>query len=452
MKYSIKRFLLTYITLMILVVYALISAVAYWVSNEELNELYDANLQQVANTIAAQRLAMPNNSGMSKPQHVETAKKIHGEEEFHVRVIAQNGRILYESHPEAQIPTANALGLTTQRYQSTSWRLFSVKVNNETIQVAQSLRLRKNTIKETALSLMTSQLLCVPVLMLLIFYAIKMALIPLSQLSNQILSRNSTELNPFLLDKLPIEIKPLVESLNQFMGKVSSMVAMLNRFTADAAHELRTPITALKLQVTVLEQAETTSEKVSALQYLKAGIQRSEHLVAQLLTLARLAPENNQKQLMQFDLGELVKESIEQLLPFAQKKNIDLGFSHEQMHQIYASQHEIKILINNVLDNAIRYSHTHGKIDVELIKQADKIILKINDNGPGISDQDKDHVFDRFYRGEHVDTAGSGLGLSIVKEIADRHGLIIALLNRNPGLSFNVIFTSEKIKYFALNE
>ncbi|MDP1958978.1 ATP-binding protein [Hydrogenophaga sp.] len=445
MNYSIKRFLLIYITLATLVIYALISLASYWVSKVELDELYDTNLQQVATAIAAQHLAIQDTIHLYRNNQVGSGTKIEREEEFYVRVLARDGTVLYVSHPEVKVPLSSSLGLFTQISQGKQWRFFVVNAKEETIQVAQSLRLRKDTINETAYSLMASQLLFIPVLVLLIFFAISKALLPLSILTKEIQFRNSDDLNPFADDKVPSEIKPLVKSLNVFMCKVSFMVGVLKRFTSDAAHELRTPITALKLQLTVLEQAKSIFERESAIQNLKAGINRSEKLVSQLLTLARLEPGNQSRQIRSFDLLALVKESFEELLPLAQEKYIDLGLIKAEQCEVFGVQQEIKVMINNVLDNAIRYTPNGGKIDVSVFNQAGNIVLEVKDSGLGIPQNDIEHVFERFYRGENQNIAGSGLGLSIVKEIASQHSATIELSNLNPGLSFKVFFAIKSV-------
>lgn len=440
MNYSIKRFLLFYITLAILVIYGLISYASYWVSKEELNELYDANLQQVASAIAAQHLAIEDVTHLYNNNQVGADLKIKSEEELYVRVLAKDGVALYVSHPEAKVPFPSVTGLYTQRYQKNQWRFFAIKVNQETIQVAQSLELRKKTIRDTAVNLMLSQLLFIPVLVILIFCAIKKALSPLVMLTAEIQHRDSLDLKPFVYDKVPTEIKPLVHSLNIFMGKVSTMVGVLKRFTSDAAHELRTPITALRLQLSLVEQAKSKIERELAIQNLKAGIVRSEKLVSQLLTLARLEPNNHIREVKPFNLLALVKESIQNLLPLAQDKSIDLGLSTSDEVVIIGVSHEIKVLIDNIFDNAIRYTPSHGKVDISVSADTDSILLEVNDTGPGIATDDFDRVFERFYRGENKGTSGSGLGLSIVKEIAAQHRARVEISNLHKGLSFKVYF------------
>lgn len=444
-NHSIKRFLLTHITLSILVIYTLISFSSYSVSKEELDELYDANLQQVAKTIAAQYLAMPAAQQPYMVSQVGVGKKIEGEEEFYVRVLAKNGHVLFESHSDVHIPSTTKLGFSTQSVQRKQWRLFTINAQEHTIQVAQSLKKRQNTIQETANSLMISQLLFIPILVLLIFYAVRKAFSPLSALSKQIQQRASVDLKPFVDDSVPIEIKPLVQSLNLFMGKVSFMVDVLKRFTSDAAHELRTPITALKLQLTVLEQSKSELERESAIKNLKFGIKRSEQLVSQLLTLAKLEPDNYSRLVQPLNMHDLVKESFQDLLPMAQEKSIDIGLVKIDYCALNAVHQDIKILINNILDNAIRYTPEGGKIDVSVFKQADHVVLEVRDSGPGIPEDDHQRVFERFYRGENQNIPGSGLGLAIVKEISTQNGATIELSNLNPGLCFKVSFVNKVI-------
>ena len=440
MNRSIKRFLLITITLAILVIYGFISFVSYWVSKEELDELYDSNLLQVAGAIAAQHLAIQDATHLYVNNQVGMGTKIEGEEEFYVRVLAQDGTALYVSHPQVKVPFSSAIGFSTQKYLGKKWRFYTINARKETIQVAQSLNLRAITIKETALSLMASQLLFIPILVMLIFIAINKALSPILGLSGEIQQRKSHDLAPISVDKIPIEIKPLVHSLNSFMSRVSDMVEILKRFTSDAAHELRTPITALRLQLAVIEQAESKAERAAGISSLKGGIDRSEQLVSQLLEFARIEPNHLAREILPITLLSLIKECVEALFPLAHAKSIDLGLNTTAELITFGVRQEVKVLINNILDNAIRYTSNHGKIDISLLLEGTNIVLEVTDSGPGISSVDLDHVFERFYRGENKDAIGSGLGLSIVKEIATQHGAIVELINLNPGLRFRVYF------------
>ncbi|MDI1310466.1 MAG: ATP-binding protein [Methylotenera sp.] len=440
MNHSIKRFLLIYISISILIVYGLISWASYLVSKSELDELYDANLQQVATAIAAQHSAIHDITNLYNKSQTGVSSEIKHEQEFYVRVLGQDGNMLYVSHPEAKVPTPHNLGLSTQEYLGKQWRFYSIKINNETIQVAQSLKLRKLTIKETAVSLMTSQLVFIPVLVILIFLAIKKALNPLSIISKEIESRKSLDLQPFAKEKVPTEIKPLVNALNIFMGKVSDTIVLVKRFTADAAHELRTPITALRLQITLVEQAKNKSERDIAIKNLNSGIARSEQLISQLLTLARIEPNNQIRKVKSIDFIDLAKESIQELLPLAQFKSIDLGLVTSEKIVINGVYHELKVLLNNLLDNAIRYTQNQGKVDIAIYKDQKNITLEVIDTGPGVSEIDLQNIFERFYRGQNKEMHGAGLGLSIVKEIANQHKASLEASNLPSGFSIKVSF------------
>ena len=224
------------------------------------------------------------------------------------------------------------------------------------------------------------------------------------------------------------------------MHRVSDMVSVLKRFTADAAHELRTPITALRIQLNLIEQAKSTLEREQAINTLKGGIDRSEQLISQLLTLARTEPNSQSREVSSINLLSLIKECIEGLLPQAHEKLIDLGLQPSEEIKVIGDRHEIKVLINNIMENAIRYTPNHGKVDIALFSNAEDIVLEIKDNGPGIPNDDFERVFERFYRGENLNVNGAGLGLSIVREIANQHDARIELLNLNPGFSFRVYF------------
>lgn len=438
MNHSIKRFLLICITFAIVMIYGLISFASYLVSKDELDEVYDATLQQVANVVADQHLAINDIHHFYNNNKPRVDNGIEREEEFYVRVLAEDGTTLYVSHQKSQVPVPTGLGFSTQKHLNKKWRFFTTKANQETIQVAQPLKFREATIKETALSLMVSQLVFIPILGILLFMAIKKALAPLSKLSADIQQRDELDFTPFSEDGLPAEIKPLVHSLNTFMKKASDMVSTLKRFTSDAAHELRTPITALRIQLTLIEQAKTKTELKLAVNNLKRGIERSDQLIHQLLTLARTEPNSNTVKPDKIKMLHLIKECVEDLLPQANKKLIDLGLNTSEEFEVVGVHHEIKVLINNIMANAIHYTPCNGKVDIALFANHRNIILEIKDTGPGIPNDDLERVFERFYRGKNDNVTGSGLGLSIVKEIAIKHNADIEILNLNPGLSFNV--------------
>lgn len=434
--HSIKRFLVLSITCAVLVVYAVITAVSYFISKDELDELYDAHLKQVAEVIAAQPLTGSNADSLSNLP----TKPIQNEEVFYIRLTDQDNQSLYVSHPKLQLSLTASPGFSTQLVGQQQWRVYTHALPQANVLVAQLLKGREVTIRETALSLVFSQLVFIPLLVLVILAVIHRALKPITQLSNQIQQRESNDLTPLNLQDTPSELVPLVQAINGFMAKVGAMVDTLKQFTADAAHELRTPITALKLQHTLITQAENTEERESAINNLAKGISRSEKIVAQLLTLARMSAPNHAQPVETIALMPVIKVVIESLLPLAQAKHIDLGLNSTVDYVISGVPEQIHLMVHNILENAIRYTPENGKIDLAISASDHSIIFEVKDTGPGIAEAELNRVFERFYRGTSKDQAGSGLGLAIVKNIANLHHARIELANLHPGLCFRVYF------------
>jgi len=402
---SIKRFLIVSTTCAVLLVYTVISAVSYMVSKDELDELYDAHLKQVAETIASQPLRQ---SKTAQPL-LSPVKSIQNEEVFYIRLIGKEGSVSYTSHPNQQIAQTTPIGLSSQTVNNQDWRIYTLQTENGKIQVAQLLTGREVTIKETALSLVLSQLLFIPLLVIVISVVVNRALKPIKDLADTIQERGSDNLMPLKIPQTPIELMTFVDAFNGFMGKVNTMVGTLKQFTADAAHELRTPITALKLQHTLITQAENEEERESAINSLSQGISRSEKIVTQLLALARISTPDARQSTEPITLAPIIKSVIESLLPLAQAKQIDLGLNSRVDHVITGNTAQIHMMIHNILENAIRYSPEQGKVDIALSASDTDIILEVKDTGPGIATEDLTRVFERFYRGASHDTHGSGL-------------------------------------------
>lgn len=440
---SIKRFLIISITCAVLLVYAVISVVSYMVSKDELDELYDAHLKQVAETIASQTLQQ---SKLAQ-QPVSPVKSVQNEEVFYIRLIDKEGSVSYASHPKEQLTLTTPLGLSSQTVNNQDWRLYTLQTENGKIQVAQLLTGREVTIKETALSLVLSQLLFIPLLVIVILVVVNRALKPIKDLSDTIQQRDSDDLTPLNMPKTPTELMPFVQAFNGFMSKVSTMVETLKQFTADAAHELRTPITALKLQHALITKADSDADRNDAINSLEQGIARSERIVTQLLTLARMSTPDSRQSAEPISLVPIIKTVIESLLPLAQAKGIELSLNSSVNYTVVGVTEQIHLMIHNILENAIRYTPENGKVDIAISSSDAYIILEIKDSGPGIPSEDLTRVFERFYRSASKDTNGSGLGLAIVKNIATLHDARIELANLNPGLCFRVYLS---LKNFPL--
>jgi len=230
---------------------------------------------------------------------------------------------------------------------------------------------------------------------------------------------------------LPEELRPLANSLNALLARLSDALNAQRRFTADAAHELRTPLAALKLQVELVARAPDDAARAAALAELEEGVDRASHLVEQLLAMARLEPEALAKNFGDCDLIGLAKDVIVPRAALAADRSIDLGLARESTVHARGDAASLSMLLANLLDNALRYTPEGGRIDVAVDDDAGHAVISVADTGPGIPAHDRERVFDRFHRGENTDDGrgptGSGLGLSIVKRIADAHGATVTL-------------------------
>jgi two-component system OmpR family sensor kinase len=232
-------------------------------------------------------------------------------------------------------------------------------------------------------------------------------------------------MSPLAEAGLPDELRPLVASLNGLLARLSDALAAQRRFTADAAHELRTPLAALKLQLDFARR-EGAANGAASFDDLAAGVERASHVVEQLLTLARIEPEAFAERRTECDLAAIARDAIVSRAALAGAKSIDLGLARDASAKVLGDPATLAILLSNLLDNAIRYTPSGGRVDVAIDADDTGADLVVADTGPGIPPEDRDRVFDRFYRAAN-DESGSGLGLSIVKRIADAHHAAITL-------------------------
>jgi signal transduction histidine kinase len=279
----------------------------------------------------------------------------------------------------------------------------------------------------------------------LVMLALKRGLAPLSQAASDVTARSVEALHPINLSDHPLEMHVLINAINDLMSRLGGALAQQNQFLADAAHELRTPITALRLQLQLLERAADAKQSESALLQLRAGIERSQHLIQQLLALSRLTPEAPALQKEVLDLAELVRRTVGHFSARAEDQHIDLGAVIDQNAMVSADAQQVLIMLNNLIDNALRYTPPGGRIDVGVGIEGSCARLSVTDNGPGIEPAERQRVFDRFYRAQSPSqrdaTPGSGLGLAIVQAVVQRHGATIRL-DEPPGggLRVSVLF------------
>jgi two-component system OmpR family sensor kinase len=264
------------------------------------------------------------------------------------------------------------------------------------------------------------------VLLLVVGDLVRKLFRPIAILSSEIDRREEQELHPIDEHHLPVEIRPFVVAINRLLNRVAQSMEIQRRFVADAAHELRSPLTALSLQAERLAAAEMSLPARERLLQLRRGIERGRNLIDQLLTLAK-AQSASPPGASSVSVHQVLRRVLEDLLPLAELKHLDIGVETGEDMQVLMNEIDLVTVVKNLVDNAIRYTPRNGRVDLSLVMDNGKALLQVKDSGPGIPTGERGRVFDPFYRSLGTDEPGSGLGLSIVKAIVDRAGAQVKL-------------------------
>jgi two-component system OmpR family sensor kinase len=368
--------------------------------------------------------------------------------DFVVQVWTLDGVRVYLSRPHSVLPNVTTLGFSTVTTGEGRWRVYGAQALTKVIQVAQPMRVREQQAVDLALKTLRPFALLLPVLGFLIWIVVGSALQPLQRLTTLVKARRVDALDPLPDERLPDEVRPLVGALNDLLIRLGVALDRERAFMADAAHELRTPLTALHLQMGMLSRAATEAERDDAMEKLSAGMQRAIRLVEQMLSLARQEPRVEPVR-VPVPLADIAREVVAELVPLADAKQIDLGISNSQPATVPGDPDALRTLTRNLVDNAVRYTPAGGRVDVSVENvggpgPGEQVILKVADNGPGIPADERSRVLDRFYRRPGTSPPGSGLGMAIVKAIADAHDATLELDAGpdNQGLAVSVCFPS----------
>jgi len=255
----------------------------------------------------------------------------------------------------------------------------------------------------------------------MIWVTVGRGLRPLDEVAFAVGKRSADALEPLPESSLPQEVQPLIAALNDLLARLGRSLSLQRSFIADAAHELRTPLTAVSLQLQVAERASTEAERAAAFSKLKGGIERATRLVEQLLTLARSEPAAVEQPFTMVSLTEVARQVVAERASIAEARRLDLGLSGNTPLQILGDAEALRVMLGNLVDNAIHYTPPGGTVDVEAALDRGEACLIVIDTGPGIPAEERERVFDRFYRRAAAGEPGSGLGLAIVRKIAQRH-------------------------------
>ena len=433
---SLRRTLLGWLLAVVLLAGATQAVVLYRITLNETETLFDYHIQQLALSLRDQVL-QESPVGVIVPD--EGTKFA-----FLVQIWNLNGERLYRSDPGSALPNEAVLGFSNVHAGDGDWRVFSLQLGDRMIQVAQPMALRRQMALGIALRTLLPLLLIVPLLGLAVWLAVGRALRPIEDIAKAVERRRANSLEPLPEGGLPAEVAPMVGALNRLLARLSKSIAAQQAFIGDAAHELRTPLTALRLQAQLVARAPDDGKRESAAQVLVAGIDRATHLVEQLLTLARSEPDAAPLAFSPVRLDELVLEAVAQQAEVAHAKRLDLGARDVEPLAVSADADSLRILLRNLIDNAIRYTPEGGGIDVSAFVHDGRPVIEVADSGPGIPPEERERIFDRFYRSPGTDVHGSGLGLAIVKAIAERHGAAIELSGAaSGGLAVRIAFPRE---------
>jgi len=417
MSHSLQQRLSVWLSMAIVVIGLLAGAVSFWLAYNEAQEFQDDSLRQIASLVDADRL--PSDGQRS-------AGAIDNDPEARIivqRLSASRDR----TSAQLALPENMKRGFHTLDIGGAQWRVYVRTLKSgERIAVAQETQVRSEAAQDSAL-----RLPLVALIPLLVFFSRRLvgaSLAPVRALAK--VADAQSEDSPAALSTahVPDEIAPFVQSINRLLERINRLMGQQRRFIADAAHELRTPLTALSLQAQNLERADSLEACKERLLPLKTGLERSRHLLDQLLGLARQQASTGN--LQQVNLVDIAQTVIEEVFPLAELKRIDLGLEQKGKVLIDADVSAIHMLLRNAVDNALLYTPEGGEVTVRVRSDGDEGVLEVIDNGPGIPKEERERVFDAFYRVPGSQGGGSGLGLAIVRNIAERLGGAVRLEDR----------------------
>lgn len=423
---SIRTRLLLSLLPLFLLAEAVIGTITYRYVLEESHALFDYHLQQMALSLRDQGAVPP------PPVPPEEREQF----DFVVQIWSADGSKVYlsQTRSKARLPDRATLGFADVVTEGERWRVYSTLARGRVIQVGQPHQVRERIAAAAALRSLTPLVIFAPIVALAIWWLVGLALKPVLRVASELRSRDAQRLDPISDDELPAEIEPMIRQLNGLLDRLRSAFAAQRAFVADAAHELRTPIAALKLQTGLLGRAGDEAGRADALRELNAGVDRSAHLVDQLLALARNEPgarpaAGRDAASADTDLAATARDAIAGLRTLAQARGSTVALTAPQSLPIHADPDAMQALVRNLVDNALRHSPPGSRVEVEVAQQGDEARLIVDDSGSGIPEADRDRVFDRFHRRNTANEPGSGLGLAIVKAIVDRHDGRIELVD-----------------------
>jgi two-component system sensor histidine kinase QseC len=444
---SIKYFLLISLLLSITIASAINGIGNYLLDEKVIQPYLDGQLIRLSSLISILNQSADSSSELSTEiiNYLRTIQPL-THQRFLFQVWNKQGTLLMQSQDQKSVILKDAPdGFSDREIDDDDWRIYSRydEKMQSTIIVAELYNVRRELADDIARSNANILLITYPVFGILVWLIISFALRSVTRVTTEISNRASTYLEPVQMTEIPLEIKPLVAELNQLFIRLKLAFERNKRFAGDAAHELRTPLAALKTHAQVALKSDNDSDRTKALEKVIESVNRSSHVVAQLLTLSRLGEEDALTDVKPLDLHKLATEIIAYLAPQALEKKIEIELSPPPADpMVMGNDTALGILIRNVVDNAIRYTPSEGEVKVSIVDTETQVIFRVTDTGTGIPTELRERVFERFYRVLGTKTSGSGLGLAIVSQITALHHAVINLSTpaNGKGLQFDVAF------------
>ena len=431
-RHSLRRRLLVSVSVAVVLGALLQGISAYRSALAQADTLFDYHLQQMANSLRG---------GPALPHFPLDAPPLDAAQDYVIQIWSADGRHVFQSS-RIVLPPRAVLGFADVTQNGVQYRVFSVQTPLQTIQIAQNMDDRLARARALAVRSVLPLALIAPLLMLALWWIINRSLRPLEQTRRQVAARAAQDLTPLPDTGLPDEIQPLVQEINLLFDRLHASFDAQRAFVANAAHELRSPLTALKLQAQSLARSDDPQTQQQAAARLNQGVDRAIRLMQQLLLLARHESRQEPAQHARLELHRLAQQAVDEMQPLARERAIDLSCGQVAPVWIDGDADSLSILLRNLLDNAIKYTPPGGRVRVDSDLRDTHPALSIEDSGPGIGDDERERVFERFVRGSDPQAAGSGLGLSIARAIAQRHGanLTLGTSARLGGLQASVLF------------
>lgn len=447
MHRSIQSRLLLLSLLSVILVAMATAWMAYREAEHEVDELIDAQLVQYARIMLA--LAHAGDDDEVEPPHID-GHRYASQVIFQIWQVDDAEQKLLLRSPEA--PSTWPAGVARTGYSQlvldgASWRCFAASdaANGRHVLAAIDLSILDELVSDIAMGNLRPYLYGLPILALLLLWAIRSGLAPLRRMEHDLAVRSPERLDP-IPEQSTRELRPLTLTMNRLLSRLRQTLDNERRFTSDAAHELRTPLAAVKAQLQVAERTDDADQGRGAIRKALRGTDRMTHLVVQLLSLARLDSDRGAPALDRVALSELVQESLGEVMAQAEQRDHRLEQQVDPGLSVQGNADLLRVLMRNLLDNAMRYTPAGGRLRCTLEASGEQLRLCVLDNGPGVADADRQHLGERFRRFGSQRAEGAGLGLSIVRRIAALHHAELSFASGLDGAGFGVTLSFPALK------